>query len=206
MSLSLFADDVLFLQRLLRAEGFYLDDLDGDWGPNTEKAVMEFEERSNQILNETGKFDSRSERNIQTLSLKAQREARLFLGRLTEAGINARIISGTRTYAEQNKLFRQGRFGNPGNIVTNARGGFSNHNFCIAWDIGIFTEQGGYLSDGPQYDQAAKIGISELIEWGGNWKKIVDKPHYQVKLNIAISELRNLFENGRPIAGFKDES
>jgi peptidoglycan L-alanyl-D-glutamate endopeptidase CwlK len=204
MSLSLFPDDVLFLQRLLRAEGLYLDELDGDWGPNTEKAIMEFEKRSNQIRNETRTFDSRSERNIQTLSLKAQREARLFLGRLTEAGIRARILSGTRTYAEQNKLFRQGRFGNPGKIVTNARGGFSNHNFGIAWDIGIFTEQGGYLGDGPEYDQAARIGASERIDWGGNWKKIVDKPHYQLSLKIAISEMRTLFENGNPIAGFTD--
>jgi len=202
MSSRLFADDVLFLQRLLCAEGLYLDELDGDWGPNTEMAFLEFEKRSEQILSETRTFDSRSERNILTLSLSAQREARLFLGRLMDAGMIARILSGTRTYAEQNAVFRQGRFGNPGKIVTNARGGFSNHNFGIAWDIGIFTESGGYVGDGPEYDQAATIGLSEQIEWGGNWKTIVDKPHYQVRLNIPISEMRNKFENGEVIPGF----
>ena len=42
--------------------------------------------------------------------------------KVLDAGINAKIISGTRTYAEQNNLFRQGRFGNPGPIVTKAKG------------------------------------------------------------------------------------
>ena len=39
MSSPLFADDVLFLQRLLKAQGLYTDKLDGDWEPHTEKAV-----------------------------------------------------------------------------------------------------------------------------------------------------------------------
>jgi len=202
MSLRLFADDVLFFQRLLRAEGLYLDDLDGDWGPNTEKATGEFEGRSESIRRETRTFDSRSERNILTLALKAQLEARLFLGRVIDSGINARIISGTRTYAEQNALFRQGRFGNPGAIVTKARGGFSNHNFGIAWDIGIFTTSGGYLPEGVEYDGAAESGISPQIEWGGNWKTIVDKPHYQLRLGITVSALRKQFESGEEIRAF----
>jgi peptidoglycan L-alanyl-D-glutamate endopeptidase CwlK len=47
----------------------------------------------------------------------------VFLRTVRDAGIEARIISGTRTYTEQNTLFRQGRFGNPGPKVTKARGG-----------------------------------------------------------------------------------
>ena len=202
MSLRLFVDDVLFFQRLLRAEGLYLDDLDGDWGPNTERGSQDFEERSESIRRETRTFDSRSERNILTLSLKAQLESRLFLGRVIDSGIDARIISGTRTYAEQNALFRQGRFGNPGPIVTKARGGFSNHNFGIAWDIGIFTASGGYLPEGVEYDGAAESGISPQIEWGGNWKTIVDKPHYQLRLGITVSALRAQFESGEEIRAF----
>ncbi len=202
MSLRLFEDDVLFFQRLLRAEGLYLDDLDGLWGPNTERANREFEGRSESIRRETRSFDSRSERNIVTLSLKAQLEARLFLGRVIDSGINARIISGTRTYAEQNALYRQGRFGNPGPIVTKARGGFSNHNFGIAWDIGIFTANGGYLAEGEEYDRAAEIGVSPQIEWGGEWKTIVDKPHYQLRLGITVSSLRRQFESGEEIRAF----
>lgn len=202
MSLQLLTDDVLFFQRLLRAEGLYLDELDGDWGPNTEKAAKEFDQRSEEIRQQTRVFDSRSESNILTLSLKAQREARLFLRRVRDGGINARIISGTRTYAQQNALYRQGRFGNPGPIVTNARGGFSNHNFGIAWDIGIFTPSGGYLREGPDYDRAADIGLSPQLEWGGNWRTIVDKPHYQLALGMTVAALRTQFELGTEISAF----
>jgi peptidoglycan LD-endopeptidase CwlK len=201
MSYSLFADDILFFQRLLRAEGLYLAALDGEWGPKTEKAAREFERRAEQISFETRTFDPRSERCILTLSLKAQREARQFLCRIIDGRVNARILSGTRTYAEQNALFRQGRYGNPGTSVTNARGGFSNHNYGIAWDIGIFNAMGGYLADGVEYDRAAKIGLSSQIEWGGKWK-MVDKPHYQLRLELSVAALRDKFEKGEAIPAF----
>lgn len=202
MSLTLFANDVLFLQRLLRAEGLYLDKLDGDWGPHTEAAMQQFETRADALRTELGSFDPRSERGLATLSLKTQREARRFLQRMQRGGLTVRILSGTRTYAEQNALFKQGRFGNPGPVVTKARGGYSNHNFGIAWDIGIFTASGGYLGDGPQYQQAADIGLVDTLEWGGNWVSIVDRPHYQLKLDLGVSQLRAAFETGTPIAGY----
>jgi len=202
MSSPLFPNDVLFLQRLLRAEGLYLDTLDGIWGQHTEAAVQEHESMADALRAQWGSFDQRSERNIATLSLKAQREARLYLKRVLSGGLTVRIISGTRTYAEQNDLFKQGRFGNPSPVVTNARGGFSNHNFGIAWDIGVFTSTGGYVGDGPQYKQAADLGLSAPIEWGGNWTTIVDKPHYQLALGIGVSPLRAAFEAGNPIAGY----
>lgn len=202
MSSPLFPNDVLFLQRLLRAEGLYLDKLDGDWGKHTEAAVQAHEAKADELRAQIGTFDPRSERNIATLSLKAQREARLYLKRVLSGGMTVRILSGTRTYAEQNDLFKQGRFGNPGSVVTNARGGFSNHNFGVAWDIGVFTPTGGYLGDGPQYDQAAKLGLKDPVEWGGNWKTIVDKPHYQINLSMGVSQLRAAFEAGNQIAGY----
>jgi peptidoglycan L-alanyl-D-glutamate endopeptidase CwlK len=201
MSFRLFADDISFFQRLLRAEGLYLAEPDGQWGPKTEKAAQEFEQRSERIRLETRTFDPRSERCILTLSLKAQREARQFLYRIIDGGLNARILSGTRTYAEQNALFRQGRYGNAGTSVTNARGGFSNHNYGIAWDIGIFNARGGYLPAGVEYDRAAKIGLSSQIEWGGDWK-MVDKPHYQLQLGLSIDALREKFEKVGVITGF----
>src|SRR6266480_820794 len=73
-------------------------------------------------------FDPRSEKNIQTLVPKAQAKARAFLQGVRDAGINAKIIDGSRTFEEQDALFAIGRT-KPGHVVTNARGGFSNHNF-----------------------------------------------------------------------------
>lgn len=199
MSAPLFAADVLFFQRLLRAEGLYLADLDGDWGPKTEAAAAKFDQQSNAIKLAVGEFDQRSERNILTLSLKTQRLAREYLARVLAGGLRARIISGTRTYAEQNALYKQGRFGNPGDRVTNARGGESNHNFCVAFDIGIFTASGGYLQEGIEYTQAANLGLvgsGTGLEWGGHWQKFVDRPHYQLRTGLSVAALRAQFEAG----------
>lgn len=199
MSAPLFTDDVLFFQRLLRADGLYKGALDGLWGPKTEAASAAFDQAAQAIRTASRTFDPRSERNIGTLRLQAQRRAREFLARVLDAGVLARIISGTRSYAEQNALFTKGRFGNPGPKVTNARGGQSNHNFGIAWDIGIFTPQGGYVqADGP-YVQAAALGMAGThgeIEWGGNWTSFVDLPHYQLAQPLSMAELRKRFEEG----------
>ena len=196
MSGGMLHEDVLFFQRLLKAEGLYNGKLDGIWGPLTEAASNEFEEKSKQIKEEIASFDSRTEAHIRTLLLKAQREARVFMKKVLDAGINAKIISGTRTYAEQNNLFRQGRFGNPGPVVTKARGGRSNHNFGIAWDIGIFTTIGGFITIDKAYDKPAEVGLSETLEWGGNWRSFVDKPHYQLKVGEKITIVRARFEAG----------
>ncbi len=196
MSGRLFPDDVLFFQRLLKSEGLYKKALDGDWGRFTEKAANEFEARSEQIRDEIRTFDFRTETNIRSLALRAQREARVFMASVIDAGIRAKIISGTRTYSEQNALFRKGRFGNPGPKVTNARGGRSNHNFGVAWDIGIFTANGGYIADGSVYDKAARAGLTAALEWGGHWRSFVDKPHYQLDTGFTLSMVRVKFEAG----------
>ena len=197
MSYELFGDDVLFFQRLLKAEGLYKRRLDGIWGKYTERAANKFNEKSEQIENKFGIFDRRTEKNIQSLALKAQTEARKFMIRLLDNDINAKIISGTRTYEEQNKLYRKGRYGNPGKIVTKARGGRSNHNFGIAWDIGIFTASGGYSRSKKHYINASKFGLTHKLEWGGDLKSFPDMPHYQLKTKYpSIKLVRNKFERG----------
>lgn len=198
MSAPFTREDILFTQRLLKSQGLYTGRLDGSWGPKTDAAVMAAEARANQIAAQLGTFDSRSETNIRTLNLKAQETARVFLGAfLNVTDYTVRIISGTRTYAEQNLLYAQGRT-RPGDKVTNARGGASNHNFGIAWDIGIFIN-GKYLGDGPQYKKAAAIALAATtgLEWGGNWTTIIDRPHYQLVTGKTIKEVRELFESGQ---------
>lgn len=182
------------------AQGLYTGALDGVWGTQTEAAQNAFEEQAATIAHTIGTFDPRSERNIATLLLPAQHAARKTLTALSGALGNrvvVRIISGTRTYAEQNALYRQGRFRNPGPTVTKARGGQSNHNFGIAWDIGIF-QNGTYLNDSPRYHKAGLIVLAATtnVEWGGNWTSIIDEPHYQLTTALKITEVRTRFEAG----------
>lgn len=201
MSERLFKTDILFFQRLLKSSGLYTGKLDGIWGPKTEAAVTAFENQSTDIATTYGTFDSRTEMNIYSLHLKAQETARIFMNALKAAGIGAKIISGTRTYLEQNELFKKGRYGNPPPIVTKARGGGSNHNFGIAWDIGLFTQNGGYITKVGPYNEAAQIVMSGQIpglEWGGNWSGFVDPPHYQLAIEPTLLQVREKFEKGQP--------
>ena len=86
---------------------------------------------------------------------------RALVKKAAQHGITINVIGGLRTYEEQNELFAQGRT-KPGRIVTNARGGFSNHNFGIALDVGVF-EGANYLGESPSTKQSA------LSEWIWDW-------------------------------------
>jgi peptidoglycan L-alanyl-D-glutamate endopeptidase CwlK len=196
MSDRLFPDDVLFTQRLLSCCGLYSYKLDGIWGSRTDAAVAQFEDRSKQIATEGPDFDPRSELNISSLDLRAQPVARQSLARIRESGLDARIISGARTYAEQAALYAQGRFGNPGKIVTNANAGQSWHNFGLAWDIGIF-DKGKYLDEGEEYDHAGELGKVPDVQWGGDWHGFKDKPHFELPLGASTIQIaRQRFECG----------
>lgn len=198
MSYQLLKQDILFYQRFLKANGFYPYRLDGSWGPKTDAADIAFVKQSESIKKKFGAADARSETNIITLIPKAQITARKFLNILTGMGKDVRIISGTRTYAEQDALYRQGRNGNTLPRVTNAKGGQSNHNFGIGWDIGLF-ENGKYNTNDSKYKPLPAMVLAELpeLEWGGNWVTFKDFPHYQLKaVSESVAAVRGLFENG----------
>lgn len=85
-----------------------------------------------------------------------------------------RVAQGYRSNEEQDALYAQGRT-TPGNIVTWARGGESPHNFGFAVDV--FRIFGGSLFNPSA--STVQIFKSFGFEWGGDWAKKVDKPHFQ---------------------------
>jgi peptidoglycan LD-endopeptidase CwlK len=205
MSLNFSKKDVLFFQRILAVSGFYGGPLNGKWNKDVDKAEAKFNERFNKIMAAEGAVDTRSERNIMTMIPKSQVLARRFLKVAAGFKYNCRIISGTRTYAEQNALYAIGRTVK-GKKVTNARGGRSNHNFCIAWDVGLFDKTTGrYLTGATAAESKAYRDLAALVkskagglEWGGDWKSFKDQPHYQVATGKSLSQVRALFEKGKP--------
>ena len=142
----------------------------------------------------TPEFEERSEKNLATLRPKAQPHFRALLRTLktyaTSKGLEAKIISANRTWAEQDALFAKGRT-TEGPKVTNARGGQSNHNYQIAVDIGLF-ENDKYLPESVHYKKMGPLGEALGLEWGGSWNDFPDTPHYQIKTNKRISVLREL--------------
>lgn len=188
--------DPLFAQRFLKAAGYYQGKLDSIIGIQTKQALAIFLETTNMLADELGTFDNRSEQNIKTLLPYAQIEARKVLQTAKNFLYKTSIISGTRSYNEQNNLYRQGRFGNKGKIVTNAKAGYSYHNFGLAWDVGLFRNATYHTNEKDYQHLAASILATQpKLEWGGNWKSIKDYPHYQIKAG-NIKTIREKFEHG----------
>lgn len=131
------------------------------------------------------KVDARSEAAIATLHEKVRPLARQLVQDSAAAGITIKITSGSRTYAEQNDLYEQGRT-KPGKIVTNARGGQSNHCFGIAFDVTIFNGSQP-VWESPLYKTVGKLGKSLGFTWGGDWASINDEPHFELKPAWAAS-------------------
>jgi peptidoglycan L-alanyl-D-glutamate endopeptidase CwlK len=208
----LFQPDAVFLQRFLRLGGYYKADINGLFGPKTQTALQEFQADSQIAQNEFGTLDARTETNIATLTIPTQRLAQKFMRAVGTAGLSAGlqafIICGTRTYAEQSSIFAQGTTA-PGSIVTYARAGQSNHNFGIAWDMGIFDASGLYIDDqigvapakrtsaqvDAEYQKLGVFGKGMGLFWGGDWQN-ADYPHFQTQDNDMLATLRSNFEQG----------
>jgi len=152
-------------------------------------------------------LDERSAKNVATLHTKVQQ---LFKNWIAECQILAKAhgyeykaISGNRTWEEQAKIYAQGRTA-PGKIVTNAKPGFSNHNYGIAVDMGVFKD-GKYLDSSKPSEaeafhrKAATVAEKYGIEWGGSWKSFKDYPHFEYKTGKTISQLRQIVLEGKDI-------
>jgi len=115
-------------------------------------------------------------------------------------GVYFRVACGLRTYEEENALWHTGRDANgnpipkgqPGHgIVTNARGGYSNHNFGCAVDCYPFVQgETGALDltdpNAPEFRVMVAALKAQGLAWGGDWESIVDEPHFQLA-NVPVT-------------------
>lgn len=186
-------DDIIFLQRLLRLGGFNPGVIDGIKGRRTNAALDAWNAAAAAYKAKYGAFDERTEKNLATLLPGVQARARHWLKTGVKkyeeiTGFDVKIICGTRTYSEQDELYKK----RP--KVTNARGGYSWHNFGVAFDVGIFDKKGGYIKMDFEYKMLNEIaGNPEGFTWGGNWTSLYDTPHYQFNIFKTTAELRKEF-------------
>lgn len=120
---------------------------------------------------------------------------------LAGSGIPILITQSLRTWEEQDALYAKGRTVAPiGDkfIVTNAKGGQSYHNFGLAVDIVILDAIGkaDWDTAHPGWAAAAQAGKSVGLEWGGDWKKFKDLPHFQFTGDLDLPTCRTLYTKG----------
>lgn len=103
------------------------------------------------------------------------------------------LVATFRSNAEQDALYNQPHDGkdNDGDglidekdeFVTNARAGQSAHNFnpSLAFDIAFRNSKGGTDYAVKWFDQFASLVLKTPgITWGGNFKKLIDRPHFEL--------------------------
>ncbi|OMC99922.1 M15 family metallopeptidase [Paenibacillus sp. FSL R5-0636] len=125
--------------------------------------------------------------------------ATILIERCYSRGVPILITQGLRTIAEQDALYAQGRT-KPGSIVTNAKGGYSYHNFGLAVDFALLLPNGSSVSWDMNRDynennikdwievveEAKKLGF----DWGGDWTSFKDYPHFQMVFGLTLTQLR----------------
>ncbi|WP_405158241.1 M15 family metallopeptidase [Paenibacillus sp. FSL H8-0283] len=123
---------------------------------------------------------------------------KLLVRKAERRGIEIVITHGYRSSEEQDALFNQGR-SSAGNIVTNARGGESYHNYGLAIDFALRTPEGDVVWDMERDDngngEADWMEIVDLAKelgftWGGDWANFPDYPHLQMDFGLSINELK----------------
>lgn len=139
-------------------------------------------------------FDSKSELILQPLHPKLIQLARIAGAAGALEGLWFRVTDGYRTYHEEDLLWQKGRdahgkvipAGQPGHgIVTNTKGGFSNHNFAMAFDAYPFRQgSSGSLEMNdpttPKFKAMVRILTATGLANGGAWHSIHDWPHFQL--------------------------
>lgn len=128
-----------------------------------------------------------------------------------------RVTEGLRTVEEQNALYAKGRTVK-GDIVTNAKGGSSYHNYGLAIDFAILVDKDGNGTyDDLSWDikkDADRDGVADWLEvvkvfetagweWGGKWSSIKDYPHVQKTFGFTWQQLYHKHQTGLFIPGTK---
>ena len=106
---------------------------------------------------------------------------------LEAEAIDIRVTQGLRTVAEQEALYAQGRTSS-GDIVTNAAGGYSWHNFGLAIDVVPLTPLGpDWDTAHPVWGRIVAVGTGLGLTAGAQWRTFTDWPHFQLTGRFPVT-------------------
>ncbi|EDN3888370.1 M15 family metallopeptidase [Listeria monocytogenes] len=120
--------------------------------------------------------------NVSGMNKSVADKTRNVIKKMAKKGIYLCVAQGYRSSAEQNTLYAQGRT-KPGAVVTNAKGGQSNHNYGVAVDLCLYTSDGKNViweSTTSRWKTVVSAMKAEGFEWGGDWKSFKDYPHFEL--------------------------
>jgi peptidoglycan L-alanyl-D-glutamate endopeptidase CwlK len=140
-------------------------------------------------------------KRIELLHPKIKDEAIQIYSEICETlsnGVMCRFSHTLRTIEEQNDLYAKGRT-IKGQIVTNAKGGQSFHNYGLAIDIVLIIDGKATWDRGTDFDRDGQSDFMEVVKifkkygwfWGGDFRTFKDYPHFEKTFGLTIKQLNN---------------
>lgn len=127
---------------------------------------------------------------MEDLNPIVEKKANEWLALCKKNGLELMITQTIRTISEQNALYAKGRT-TSGSIVTNAKGGYSYHNYGLALDFCPLVNGKCAWNRADLFTKIGQLAKQVGFEWGGDFKSIKDMPHIQMTFGLSISDLRN---------------
>jgi len=150
---------------------------------------------------------SRSEARIGDVHPSLKEYAIELIKRCYKEGIRVQLSSGYRSPIDQAYIYGQGRSsyiyngkqygrikdanGNQLPIISNAKPGTSIHNYGLAIDYFLVTEDGNNSIWTVNADWKRVAAIAKLMgfEWGGDWSSFKDYPHLQYTKGLTLTQI-----------------
>lgn len=120
------------------------------------------------------------------------------IAKAASAGIDIVITDGFRSVEDQDEIYERGR-SVEGSIVSHAKGGESYHNYGLAVDFAIRTNEDNVVwdmeYDGNQNGESDWMEVVDIAKelgfaWGGDWQGFKDYPHLEMRFGLSIRELQ----------------
>ena len=134
-------------------------------------------------------------RKLQDLEPSTRKMAYEMIKACTEEGIDLLVTSTFRDVESQNELYAQGRT-KPGGKVTNAKGGFSFHQYRCAFDVVPLVNGKAIWNDQKLWERIRDIGEAVGLESASRWKSFQEWPHFQNTNGLSVRDLLAMYGFG----------
>lgn len=178
------------LQATMKHNGFYGGEVDGNWGNQSHAGFYAMAEAAihckahsdkDAVNDESKPVESNSNFKLSEKSLDRLKGLHPDIVKVVKRAIEITVVDfsvgeGLRTITRQKELFEKGS-----TTTMNSR-----HLTGHAVDLFALDEKGKVTWDWKYYNPLAEtikqaaIDVGVTIEWGGDWAKFKDGPHYQL--------------------------
>jgi len=131
-------------------------------------------------------------RSLDELTPEVKAMCEKFIQACAAVGIDILITSTYRDKESQQALYNQGRT-KAGKVVTNAKPGYSYHNYRVAFDFVPIVNGKPQWGDDKLFHRCGAIAAKIGLEWAGIWKTFPELAHCQ-------------FTNGKRITDYLKEN